>query len=156
MKLRRSWIVAIAAAALAIPAAAVADPNGHSNGHANPHATGHGNPTVTYVFKGTYDGAGLVTVNHGNGHARKAGLVGTDGVGVDVQFDLTSTKLTVADTNADGVVDATDVVTGDAVVVKARLGRTDPGAQPFAAKHLVDQTNPPADDGDTGDTGDGA
>ena len=142
MKVRKSWL-ALGAAALAIPAAAVAHPgNGHGNGHSN-------NPTVSYVFKGTYGGDGLVTVNHGNGHARKAGFVDTD-----VQFDLVGAKLSVADTNADTVIDASDVLDGDGVVVQARLGRRDPGPQPFAARHLVDQTNPAADeDDDSGDDG---
>jgi hypothetical protein len=62
----------------------------------------------------------------------------------------------VADTNADSIIDATDVLVGDAVVVKARLPKNDPGPQPFAARHLVDQTNAAADDdgGDTAGTGD--
>ena len=153
MKSRKTIAIGLAAAALAIPAAAVAHPgHGHGKGHGKGHANGHGKShPVSYVFKGTYDGSGLVTVNHGNGHARKAGLVGTD-----VQFDLTNTKLSVADTNADSVVDVNDVVVGDKVVVKAKLPRQDPGAQPFAARHLVDQTNPAdsSEDEDTGDTGD--
>lgn len=158
MKVRKSMIVALAAGALAIPAAAVAHPgHGHGHGHANAHANGQGsNHPVSYVFKGTYDGSGLVTVNHGNAHVRKAGLVGTD-----VQFDLTNTKFIVADTNSDQVIDVNDVLTGDNVVVKARLPRQDPGSQPFAARQLVDQTNPAdstdtTDTADSGDSGDGA
>ena len=92
-----------------------------------------------------------MSVEHGSAHVRKAGLVGQD-----VQFDLTGAKLGVADTNADSIVDATDVLVGDAVVVKARLPKRDPGSQPFAARHLVDQTNPASEDdaGDIADTGD--
>lgn len=112
-------------AAIAIPATALA-------------SHGHGSHAVMYVFKGTYAGSGAVDVTHGNGHVKHASLVGTT-----VQFDLTNAKLTVGDTNADGTVDASDIVTGDKVVVQARLAKPDPGAQPFAAKHLVDQTNPP-------------
>ena len=153
MKSRKTIGIALSIAALAIPAAAVAHPgHGHGKGHGKGHANGKGkNHPVAYVFKGTYDGSGLVSVDHGNGHARKAGLVGTD-----VQFDLTSTKLSVADTNADSAIDVNDVVVGDRVVVKAKLPRKDPGAQPFAAKHLVDQTNPADSDEDEGteDTGD--
>jgi hypothetical protein len=96
-----------------------------------------------YVFKGTYNGDGTVAVDHGNGHVRKAGLVGQD-----VQFDLTNTRLVVADANADGSVTAEDVASQDRVLVQARLGRQDPGDQPFAAKTLVDQTNPPDGGGD--------
>jgi hypothetical protein len=39
-------------------------------------------------------------------------------------------------------VDLADVVAGDRVVVKAKLPKADPGAQPFTAKQLVDQTHP--------------
>ncbi len=95
MKPRRSWLAALSVAALAVPAAAVAHP-GH--GHAN----GHGTHNVQYIFKGTYEGDGVVNVDHGNRHARNAGLVGDD---VHVQFDLTNTNLDVAETNTDGVVD---------------------------------------------------
>jgi len=142
MNLKKTSLIALGIGALAVPAAAVADP-GHGHGH-GPGNHGHGhNPTVMYVFKGSYDGGGVVTVDKGNGHVKKAGLVGQD-----VQFDLSATKLDVADTNADGSVTADDVVTGDSVVVQARLPKQDPGAQPFAAKHLVDQTNPGDDSGD--------
>jgi hypothetical protein len=78
---------------------------------------------------------------------KHAGLLG------DVQFDFSAAKLEVADTNADGSVTVDDVVSGDAVVVKARLPKQDPGTQPFAAKQLVEQTNPADDSGDD-DSGD--
>jgi hypothetical protein len=136
VKLRRSWLAVLGTAALAVPAAAVAHP-GH--GHAN----GHRSHKVQYVFVGTYEGDGAVTVNHGNRHVRRADLLGT------VQFDLSSTKLDVADTNTDGVVDVSDVLVGDQVVVQARLDRKDPGPQAFAARHLVDQTNPAESESDS-------
>jgi hypothetical protein len=153
MNLRKFSLIALGIGALAIPAAAVADPghgHGHGHGHDATHGHGHGhNPSVMYVFKGTYGpDAGVVTVNHGNGHVKKAGLVGGP-----VSFDLSAAKLVVADTNADGTVTVDDVVSGDAVVVKARLPKQDPGAQPFAAKQLVDQTNGADDSGDD-DSGD--
>jgi hypothetical protein len=135
VKVRRSCLAALGVAALAIPAAAVAH-QGHGKGHASGHPSGQGNHNVQYIFKGTYDGSGLVTVDHGNRHVRQAGLIG------DVQFDLTNTKLSVADTNADTVIDVNDVLTDDKVVVQARLPKQDPGVQPFAPRHLVDQTNP--------------
>jgi hypothetical protein len=153
MKLRKSTLAVLSVAALAVPAAAVAHPgHGHANGHNKSHsghANGHNKShNVQYVFKGTYDGTGLVNVTAGNHHARAAGLVGVG----DVQFDLTNTKLDVADTNADLVIDVNDVVTGDQVLVQARLPRQDPGSQPFAARHLVDQTSPA--DSDSSDTSD--
>src|SRR4051794_10156146 len=98
MKLRKTYLIALAVGALAVPAAAAAEPGGHGHGHGHGHegAHGHGgthghghNPTVMYVFKGTYDGDGVVSVDHGNGHAKKAGLVGQD-----VQFDLSGARLT--------------------------------------------------------------
>jgi hypothetical protein len=142
MKPRKSWLAALGVAALAVPAAAVGHPgHGHANGHGKNHH-------VQYIFKGTYDGDGLVSVSHGNRHVRRADLVGTD-----VQFDLTNARLDVADTNADTVIDASDVLTGDQVLVQARLPRQDPGGQPFAARHLVDQSNP-GDDSTDSDTSD--
>jgi hypothetical protein len=146
MNLRKSSLIALGIGALAIPAAAIAEP-GHTHGHGHGHGHGH-NPTVTYLFKGAYDGAGVVTVNHGNGHVKKAGLVGQD-----VNFDLSGTKLVVADTSGDGTVSDDDVMTGDRVVVQARLAKHDPGDQPFAAKRLVDQTNPADDDSGDDDSG---
>jgi hypothetical protein len=123
------------AAVAAMPVAAGAKP-GHGHGHGYGHSKPH---NVSYVFKGAYAGSGVVSVAHGNAHARKAGLVG-----IDVAFDLTNSKVTVKDTNLDGVSDTSDVLAGDNVVVKAKLPKGDPGVQPFAAKHLVDQTNPDA------------
>jgi hypothetical protein len=149
MSIRGRLVTACAIATLAVPAAAIAKPgHGHGNpghGHAtgvadNPGAGHRHDPIVTYVFKGTFDGASSVEVAHGNAFVRKGGMVGTT-----VQFDLTNTKLTVADTNGDAVTDATDVLAGDKVVVKARLPKSDPGPDPFTARHLVDQTHPPAD-----------
>jgi hypothetical protein len=141
MNLKRALLVALGAGALAVPAAALAKPpadHGHGHGH------GHGgNPTVMYVFKGAYGSDGVVAVNHGNGHVKKANLVGQD-----VQFDLTNARLVVADTNADGSVTPDDVASGDRVVVQARLPKQDPGDQPFTAKRLVDQSNPPDGGGD--------
>jgi hypothetical protein len=144
MKLRKTSVIALGIGALAIPAAAVAAPGGHGHAHGHAHAHGsHGhNPSVMYVFKGSYEGGGVVSVNHGNAHVKKADLLGT------VQFDLSATRLEVADTNTDGAVTADDVVSGDKVLVLARLPKQDPGDQPFAARQLVDQTNPADDTGD--------
>jgi hypothetical protein len=119
---------------------------GHQNGHGKPadpgsQGKGHQNkvngPTVMYVFKGTYAGAGAVDVTKGNAHVTHAGLVGTT-----VNFDLANAKLSVADVNNDTVVDVNDISAGDKVVVKARLSKKTPGTQPFGAKQLVDQTHP--------------
>jgi hypothetical protein len=135
---------AAAAAVLALAAAPAAlaarpdNPGSQGQGHGKGAAKG-----VAYVFKGTYTGAGSVDVDHGNAHARKAGLVGGS-----VSFDLSAAKLVVADTVPDGVLTADDVAVGDRVVVKARLPRTDPGVQPYAARQLVDQTSPPVDSTD--------
>lgn len=129
-------LAGLAIAAIALPGAAAAKP-GQGHGHAYGNGKSHG---VSYVFKGTYSGDGIVAVSKGNAHSRKAGLVG-----VDVQFDLANAKLRIADTNGDTVIDTSDVVVGDKVVVKAKLPKGDPGAAPYAARQLVDQTNP-ADD----------
>jgi hypothetical protein len=121
-------------------------PGSHGPSSGQGQAGSHGNAgkaVVMYVFKGTYDGSGSVDVKSGNAHVRKANLVGTT-----VSFDLTNATFVVSDTNADGAKNADDVASGDRVVVKARLPRTDPGDQPFAAKQLVDQSHPSTSSGD--------
>lgn len=146
----KTLIASVGVAAMAIAPAALAADNGNHYGQINhPNHGGNGNhgagnnghahnPKVMYVFKGTYGGDGsTVSVTRGNNRVRKASLVGTS-----VAFDLTNAKVVVSDTNADGTADLADVVAGDAVVVKARLPKADPGSQPFAAKQLVDQTHP--------------
>ena len=110
MNHKRLLLAGAIAAIAAMPAAAGAKRgHGHAHGHGKPHQ-------VSYVFKGAYAGSGVVSVARGNAHARKGGLVD-----VDVAFDLAEAKVTVADTNLDGVSDASDVVVGDKVVVMARL-----------------------------------
>jgi hypothetical protein len=133
--MRRSLIVALGVAALAIPAGAIAK-QGENHGKANGHNKPHG---VAYIFKGTYMSGGSVEVKSGNSRVRKGGFIGQT-----VSFDLTNARVVVDDTNADGQKNLSDVATGDKVLVMARLPRTDPGSQPFAAKRLVDQTHPPA------------
>jgi hypothetical protein len=92
---------------------------------------------VTYVFKGTFNLAdSSVNVVKGNKHVRRAGLVGEQ-----VVFDLTDARIVVADNNGDGERDATDLQDGDNVLVQARLPRREPGAAPFAARKLVDQSH---------------
>lgn len=134
-RMRRSLIVALGVAALAIPAGAIAK-QGENHGKANGHNKPHG---VAYIFKGTYTTEGSVEVTGGNSRVRKGGFVGQT-----VSFDLTNARIVVADTNSDEKTDLSDVAAGDKVLVMARLPRTDPGSQPFVAKRLVDQTHPPA------------
>jgi hypothetical protein len=132
-RIRRNLIVALGLAALAVPAAAVAkqgDNNGKAKGHANTHS-------VAYVFKGTYAGASSVEVKSGNSRVRKGGFVGDT-----VAFDFSTARIVVADTNADSQRNLDDVQVGDKVLVMSRLPKSDPGAQPFVAKKLIDQTHP--------------
>jgi hypothetical protein len=136
-------IVAGAIALASVTPALAAPGNGHGQGgdHGQ-QGKSHGKSevhNVTYVFKGTWNAATGLSVKHGNAHVRKAGLIGED-----VQFDLSGARLVVADTDGSGDVTAADVKDGDRVVIKARLPRKDPGSQPFAARMLVDQTNPAA------------
>jgi hypothetical protein len=121
----------LGAAALMLPAAAAA-----KDKPAKPVKPGKSKP-ASYVFKGVWHADGTVTVAGGNARVRKGGFVGQV-----VGFDLTSAKLRAADMNADGAVTAADLAEADKVVVKARLPRTEPGAGPFAARMLVDQTHP--------------
>jgi hypothetical protein len=103
----------------------------------NPHKPDKPDPAVGYVFKGTYSGDGLtVAVTKGNKHVASAELVGTA-----VAFDLDSARITTSDTNGDGVRTIEDVAEGDKVLVQAKLPKSDPGAAPYTAKHLVDQTH---------------
>ena len=133
-------VLALAAAPAAL-AEKPADPgsqgHGHANGkgHASDHSKAGGKAVVMYVFKGTYAGDGSVDVTKGNAHVKKADLIGT------VSFDLSGAKIVVDDNSGDGNRDLGDVNTGDQVVVKARLPKSDPGTQPFKAKQLVDQTH---------------
>jgi hypothetical protein len=143
--IRRGFAIGAVLALAAAPAAFAvkpADPGSNGHGHGKGHEAGHskagGKAVVMYVFKGTYSDSGSVVVDHGNAHVRKANLIGTT-----VSFNLTGAKIVVDDNNADGNRDLTDVHNGDQVVVKARLPRTDPGAQPYTAKQLVDQTHTP-------------
>lgn len=140
--LRRAAAIGAVLALGAAPAALAAkpdDPGSQGQGHAGGHSKKGGKAVVTYVFKGTYAGAGSVDVDHGNAHVKKAELVGTSAT-----FDLTNARIVVADTNTDGTANADDVASGDRVVVKARLSRKDPGDQPYVAKQLVDQTHVPS------------
>ena len=139
--LRRAAAIGAVLALGVAPAALAAkpdDPGSQGQGHGGGHSKKGSKAVVTYVFKGTYAGAGSVDVDHGNAHVKKADLVGM------VSFDLTNARIVVADTNTDGTANADDVASGDRVVVKARLSRKDPGDQPYVAKQLVDQTHVPS------------
>ncbi len=134
-------ILALGAAPAALaerPADPGAQGNGQGGGQGKSGEHGKsGTKTVKYVFKGTFDGTSAVAVDHGNAHVKRAGLIGET-----VSFDLTTAKVSVTDANASGTADLADVAANDRVVVKARLPRKQPGAQPFTAKQIVDQTQP--------------
>src|SRR5215208_6212739 len=145
---KRTIAAVLGAAALVLPAAAGA--HGGGKGHekqadkvAKHESKGkHGKKSkgkqhrvkkVTFVFKGTFVAPGTVQVQAGNAHVRKGGFVGEE-----VEFDFSSAKVVVADTNADGKRDVTDVQAGDLVVVQARL--------PKRSKHVeaVEESEPEA------------
>jgi len=130
---KKSLMVALGVAALAVPAGAVAS-NGQGKGHQGDHGKGHGIKEVAWVFKGYYAGGGSIDVRHGNSRVRKGGFVGQT-----VAFDLSGARIVVRDVNGDGQRDLGDVAAGDWVLVKARLPRKDPGDQPFEAKRLIDK-----------------
>jgi hypothetical protein len=127
-----------AVAAVAMMTAPLAGAKPHEGGHG--HGSGHGPKGVAYVFKGTYVDSATVDVTAGNKHVRNAGLVDTA-----VGFDFGAAKVSVGDVNGDGTADLADVAAGDQVVVKLKAPKGDPGAQPFAARQLVDQTQPAAE-----------
>jgi hypothetical protein len=155
---KRFIAAVLGAAALAIPAAAVANP-GHGKGHeknaAKKVVKGKGKgkkpKTVTFVFRGTFTAPGTVEVVSGNAHVRKGGFVGQQ-----VEFDFAGAKVVVADTNADLAVDINDVKDGDSVLVQARIlkgtqhaAAAEDGAEAadavVAARKLVDETNAPVE-----------
>ena len=151
----RVLVAAVAAAALAVPAAAVAQPGkGKDKGAEKPaKVVGKKTKKVTFVFRGTFTAPATVEVLAGNAHARKGGFVGQT-----ITVDLASAKLVVADTNADGALDVTDVKDGDRVLVLARIAKgtmfvaapEGEAAETVPARKLVDKTNPPVDDAEAG------
>lgn len=140
----------VAAAALAVPTAAIAKPD-HSKHHEKHAAKSHSKKTkkVMFVFKGTFT-AGSVDVTAGNAHVRKGGFVGQS-----VTFDFADAKIRAADTNGDQQVDVTDVKDGDKVLVQARVARRTTFADVtdvIPARKLIDKTNPRVDDADQPET----
>ena len=111
----------LGAAALAVPAAAAADP-GHDKDRQKQTAKevvkGKGKKArkTMYVFRGTFATPDTVEVRSGNAHARKGGFVGQA-----VTFDFASARIVAADTNADQKIDLADVKDGDLVLVQARM-----------------------------------
>ena len=141
-------IAAVAtAAALAVPAVAVAHPGegkGHEKQTTKAHGKGKQPKKVMYVFKGKFSAPGTVEVTSGNSHVRKGGFVGQA-----VTFDFASAKVVAADTNADQKVDVTDVKDDDVVLVQARVAKRTKyaeDAEAIAARKLVDKTNAPVED----------
>ena len=123
---------------------------GLSHDHSGDHArrNGHIRP-VAFVFKGTVStvdqAAGTITVDvsRGNHWANK-----DEFVPATVTFDVSKARLSVADTDATLGPDAGDFKQGDRVVVLAKLPRNSVFAQngpSVPAKHVADQTNPPAE-----------
>ena len=143
----RFIVAVLAAAALAVPSVAVAQP-GKGKGHEKHTATAHGKAKqprkVMFVFKGRFTAPGTVDVTSGNSHVRKGGFVGQA-----VVFDLATAKVVAADTNADQTVDVTDVKDGDLVLVQARVAKRTKyteDADAITARKLVDRTNAPVAD----------
>jgi hypothetical protein len=138
---KRIVALAVTAVALAAPAAAVAA-NGKGQEKAaakQERKAAKGGKAVMFVFKGVYAGNGVVTVQKGNGHARRAGFVGTD-----VTFDLAAAKIVAAESDNVPGLTAGDLKAGDVVLVQARLPRsTKAGATAVKARKVVDKTHPP-------------
>ena len=127
----RNTMLAIALTALLIPSAAIAKDKPAKPAH------GKSKP-ANFVFKGAWHADGTVTVSGGNARVRKHGFVGQV-----VGFDLIDGQAACRrHERRRPRRPPTDLAEGDKVVVKARLPRTEPGAGPFAAHRLVDQTHP--------------
>jgi len=180
--MKNRWMaVVLGAAVLAVPGSAIAKGD-HGKGSGKEKAKSHQKAEKhskgkkdkkakaakgkTFVFKGVYKGAGVVTVGSGNGRVRKGGFVGQD-----VTFDLSAAKLVVADSDGVPGVTLADVLAGDKVLVQAKLPKGTKAAAPVAAKSdddaageeapaglkarkLVDLTRPPAASGGDDDSAD--
>ena len=153
--LRPFTLAGFAAAALLVPGAALADPPpGHGPGthgpgvHGKHLAKGHAKPHKI-VAKGTVVSvdatAGTVTV-----HVTRANHWGHALVGQDVAFSIPAGGVRAADRDNNGTVDLADVLANDKVLVQTTKLAAD-AAQPLAARKLVDQTSPEADDTDAED-----
>lgn len=133
-------VLAVAATPAAFAKGKPEDAGSKGKGHTKPAKAAK---PKNVVFKGvvvSYDatsGAVTVTINKATKHGRS--LVGTDAA-------FTATKVNVADTNADGVTNTADLVAGDKVVIQVKMAPD--AAAPYAARKIVDQTNPPAEDAD--------
>jgi len=158
---KRMIAVVLGAAVLAVPGTAIAGPGKANDKAAEKVAKQESKTTkgkkdkpskakkaVTFVFKGVYNGAGVVTVQSGNAHAKKGGYVGKD-----VTFDLASAKVVAAEFDNVAGVTAADLQVGDQVLVQARLARgtkapaaeaSEPAA--IVARKVVDKTHPPVED----------
>ena len=178
--MKNRWMaVVLGAAVLAVPGTAVAKKDDSAKGKdkaaakvekrekkAKKDKSSKAKKPVTFVFKGVYNGEGVVTVAKGNSHVRKGGYVGQD-----VTFDLSTAKLVVADTDGVPGITPADVQVGDQVLVQARLARGTKAPEPaeaeepvaeesteepvgeeapaaIKARKLVDKTHPPVEDDD--------
>ena len=87
---KRALVAAVTAAALAVPAAAVAQPGKGKGAEKPAKVDGNKSKRVTFVFKGTFTAPSTIEVLAGNAHARKGGFVGEA-----ITVDLSSAKLGV-------------------------------------------------------------
>jgi outer membrane biosynthesis protein TonB len=107
-----------------------------------------GTHAVAYKAKGvvkSVDAAGkkvTITVGTKNGDTNEHSRAWS---GKDVTFDLANARIGVNhDTNGDGKRDLADVKPGDRANVLAKLPRSGPGNEPFAAKNARFKTAKPA------------
>ena len=142
----------VAAMALLVPVGAIAkrpeDPGSKGKGHAKKTKLVTANVTGAVVSN---DGATLVvTVAKASGHAKAC-------KGKDLSFDISSAKFHTADNDADGDMDAADVLVGHVVKVRGKVavskGRKTtcgPESSVTPAKAVHNRTTPkPAEDEET-------
>jgi hypothetical protein len=161
---KRMIAVVLGATALALPGTAVAGSGTdrpaekvakqeHKTKKGKKDKSSKAKKAVTFVFKGVYNGDGVVTVQSGKAHAKKGGYVGTD-----VTFDMASAKVVAAEFDNVPGLTAADLQIGDQVLVQARLPRgtkapaaAEEGAEPvepapIVARKVIDKTHPPVED----------
>ena len=151
-KLTRTLVVLGTAAALAVPAAALAKQGGNGNGkgHGPDRAAVKGPKARTVIFKGlvaSVDGS-LVTVDVKRGNSR-----GRKFAGQQLVLDLADARVSVRDVNGDGTRDAGDIAAGDRFVAQVKVPRgtaIDPESA-IATRRFVDAGPVPPPDPDEGD-----
>jgi hypothetical protein len=140
----------VAAMALIVPAAAIAkrpdDPGSKGKGHGKTHLV---TANVTGAVVSNDGTTMVVTVAKASGHAKAC-------KGKDLSFDVSNARFHTADNDADGDMDAADVLVGHVVKVQGKVALTKgrkvscsvPDGAVLPARQVHDRTTPRVDSSD--------